>query len=74
MLVISIIRIDWDDIKMLKSKSHAYRRRVAESFLKNQKARLCNVIIRNDSAIFLLFMVCLSLINNVFFFFTTLFT
>ena len=25
-------RIDWDDVKIVKSESHAYRRRVAESF------------------------------------------
>ena len=25
-------RIDWDNVKILKSESHAYRRRVAESF------------------------------------------
>ena len=31
-------RIDWDNVKILKSESHAYRRRVAESFLINQKA------------------------------------
>ena len=29
-------KIDWD-IKILKSKSHAYSRRAAESFLINQK-------------------------------------
>ena len=45
-------RIDWDNVKILKSKSHAYRRRVAESFLINQKACLCNVIDRNDGANF----------------------
>ena len=37
-------RIDWDNVKILKSKSHAYRRRVAKSFLINQKACSCNVI------------------------------
>ena len=45
-------RIDWDNVKILKSESHAYRRRVAESFLINQKTCLCNVINRNDGAIF----------------------
>ena len=35
-------RIDWDNVKILKSESHAYRRRVAESFLINQKACSCN--------------------------------
>ena len=30
-------RIDWDNVKILKPESHAYRRRVAESFLINQK-------------------------------------
>ena len=39
-------RIDWDNVKILKSESHAYRRRVVESFLINQKACLCNVINR----------------------------
>ena len=45
-------RIDWENVKILKSESHAYRRRVAESFLINQKACLCNVINRNDGANF----------------------
>ena len=45
-------RIDWDNIKILKSESHAYRRRVAESFLINQKACSCNVNNRNDGANF----------------------
>ena len=46
-------RIDWDNVKILKSESHAYRRRVAESFLINQKACSCNVIDCNDGANFL---------------------
>ena len=25
-------RIDWDNVKILKSESHAYRRRIAKSF------------------------------------------
>ena len=47
-------RIDWDYryVKILKSKSHAYRRRVAESFLINQKACSCYVINRDDGANF----------------------
>ena len=45
-------RIDWDNVKILKSESHAYRRRVAESFLINQKTCSCNVINRNDGANF----------------------
>ena len=45
-------RINWDNVKILKSESHAYRRRVAESSLINQKARSCNVINRNDGANF----------------------
>ena len=45
-------RIDWDNVKILKSESHAYRRRVAESFLINQKACSCNDINRNDGANF----------------------
>ena len=45
-------RIDWDNVKTLKSESHAYRHRVAESFLINQKACACNVINRNDGAKF----------------------
>ena len=45
-------RIDWDNVKILKSESHAYRRRVAESFLINQKACSRNVINRNDGANF----------------------
>ena len=35
---------------MLKSESHAYNCREAESFLINQKARLLNVINRNNDA------------------------
>ena len=35
-------RIGWDNVKILKSESHAYRRHVAESFLINQKACSCN--------------------------------
>ena len=45
-------RIDWDNVKILKSESHAYRRCVAESFLINQKACSCNVINRNVGANF----------------------
>ena len=45
-------RIDWDIVKILKSESHAHRRRVAESFLINQKARPRNIINRNDGAKF----------------------
>ena len=45
-------RIDWGNVKILKSESHAYRRRVAQSFLINQKACLCNVINRNVVANF----------------------
>ena len=45
-------RIDWDNVKILKSESHAYRRRVMESFLINQKACSCNVINCNDGANF----------------------
>ena len=36
----------------MKLKSHAYRRRIAESFLINQKACSCNVINRSDGANF----------------------
>ena len=39
---------DWDNAKTRKSESHAYRRRVVESFLMNQKVRSLNVINRND--------------------------
>ena len=45
-------RIDWNNVKILKSESHAHRRRVAKSFLINQKACSCNVINRNDGANF----------------------
>ena len=45
-------RIDWDNVKILKSESHAYRRCVAESFLINQKACSCNVNNRNDGVNF----------------------
>ena len=43
-------RIYWDNVKILKSQSHAYRRRVVESL--NQKACSCIVINRNDGANF----------------------
>ena len=45
-------KIHWDNVKILKSESHAYRRRVAESFLINQKACSLDVINRNDGANF----------------------
>ena len=45
-------RIDWDNVKILKSESHAYRRRVAESLLINQRARWLNVINRIDGTNF----------------------
>ena len=45
-------RKDWDNVKILESESHAYRRRVAESFLINQKTCSCNVINRKDGANF----------------------
>ena len=45
-------RIDWYNVKILKSESHAYRRCVAESFLINQKACSCNAINRNDGTNF----------------------
>ena len=32
-------KIDWDNVKILKLESHAYRHRVAKHFLINQKAR-----------------------------------
>ena len=40
--------IDRYNARILKSESHAYWRCVAESFWVNQKARLLNVINRND--------------------------
>ena len=43
-------RIDWVNATTLKSESYAYSRRVAKSFLINQKACSCNVINRNDGA------------------------
>ena len=39
-------------MKILKSESHTYGRRVAESLLINQKARSLNAINRNDGANF----------------------
>ena len=45
-------RIDWDNVKILKSESHAYRHCIAESFLINQKACSCDVINCNDGANF----------------------
>ena len=41
-------RIDWDNVKILKSESHAHSCRDAEIFLINQKARSLNMIDRND--------------------------
>ena len=52
-------RIDWDNVKILKSESHAYRRRVAESFV------YVMLLIAMMVQIFRLFIVCLSPINNV---------
>ena len=43
-------KIDWDNVKILISESHAYGRHVAESVLINQKAPSLNVIDRNDDA------------------------
>ena len=43
--------IDWENVKILKSEPHANRRRTAESFLINQKAKEFNVLNRNDGAI-----------------------
>ena len=45
-------RIDRDNVKILKSESHAYGRRVAESSLINQKAYSCIVINCNDGTNF----------------------
>ena len=45
-------RISWDNVKILNSVSHAYRSRLAESFLTNQKARSLNAINHNDCANF----------------------
>ena len=45
-------RIDWNNIELLKSESHAYRRRIAKRVLINQKARSLNLINRNDGANF----------------------
>ena len=58
-------RIDWDNIEILKSESHAYRRRVAKSVLINQKARSLNVINCDNGANFSLFIGCLQSINEV---------
>ena len=43
--------IDWENVKILKSEPHANRRRTAESFLINQKAKEFDVLNRNDCAI-----------------------
>ena len=61
-------RIDWDNVKILKSESHAYRRLVAKSFLINQKACSCNAINRNDGVNFPAVYnasACLAPVNNV---------
>ena len=46
------LKIKWNNVKILKSELHAYRRRVAENFLINQKARSLHVINRSDGANF----------------------
>ena len=43
--------IDWENVKVFKSESHANRRRTAESFSINQRAKDVNVLNRNDGAI-----------------------
>ena len=43
--------IDWENVEILKFEPHANRRRTAESFLINQKAKEFNVLNRNDGAI-----------------------
>ena len=43
-------RIDWDNVKILKSELHTYR--CCGKFLINPKACSCNVINRNDGANF----------------------
>ena len=43
--------IDRKNVETLKSEPHANRRRTAESFLINQKAKDFNVLNRNDGAI-----------------------
>ena len=43
--------IDWENVEILKSEPHANRRRIAESFSINQKAKDFNVLNRNDGAI-----------------------
>ena len=45
--------IDRENVKILKSESHANRLRTAESFLINQKAKEFNVLNCNDGAILL---------------------
>ena len=67
-------RINWDNVKILMSDLHAYRRRVVESFSINQKARSCNVINRNDGANFPT-VYCVFVSNKLcLMYFTTLFT
>ena len=44
-------KIDWYNVKILKSEPHAYRRSLLESFLINQKAHSLNGIC-NDGANF----------------------
>ena len=45
-------KVDWDDVKILNSSLRAYRRRVTETFLINQTARLPNLTNCNDGANF----------------------
>ena len=43
--------IDWENAEILKSEPHVNRRRTAENFLINQKAKEFNVLNRNGGAI-----------------------
>ena len=45
-------RIDWDNVKILKSETRAFRRRFAKSFLINQMARSLSIINRNHDTNF----------------------
>jgi len=42
--------INWDKIKILKRENNMEKRRVAESFLINQKSQFVNVLNRNDGS------------------------
>ena len=44
--------INWGNVQILKSEPHVNKRRIAESYLINDKSETVNVLNRNDGANF----------------------